>query len=63
MQMNVTIENNELVIRVPIKDKLEPSKTGKTLIVASSSGNQTTSAVVQGQNVVVGFNAYIYPPK
>jgi len=61
--MNVTIENNELVIRVPIKDKLEPSKTGKTLIVASSSGNQTTSAVVQGQNVVVGFNAYIYPPK
>lgn len=32
--MEVKIENNELVIRIPLKDP-KPSSTGKFLIVAS----------------------------
>jgi len=57
--MKATIENGELVIRIPVQDPPRPSKTGKTLIVATSGGNQATAAVVDGKPVIVGLNAYI----
>lgn len=57
--MQVTIENNELVIRIPVENPPRPSKSGKSLIVATSGGNQTTSATVDGKRVVIGLNAYI----
>lgn len=57
--MKVTIENNELVIRIPVQNPPKPSKSGKTMIVATSSGNVTTSCIVDGKPVVVGLNAYI----
>ena len=52
------VGNQKLVITIPL-EKPKPSATGKNLVVASSRGNQTTTAVVDGQPVVVGFNAYI----
>lgn len=59
--MKVAIEGNELVIRIPAKVKNPPpSATGKTLLVASSKGNKETTAKVDGRNVIVGVNAYIY---
>ena len=57
--MKVTIENGELVIRIPVENPPRPSKSGKSLIVATSSGNVTTSCMVEGRPVVVGLNAYI----
>lgn len=54
----VTVEGDELVIRAKIGTPI-PSQSGKTLVVASSRGNQATTAVVNGKQVVVGFNAYI----
>jgi hypothetical protein len=57
--MNATIENEELVIRLPLNKPPVSSGSGKTLIVASSHGNQQTDAVINGQRVVVGVNAYI----
>ncbi len=36
-----------------------PSSSGKTLVVASTRGNTPTTAIVNGQPVVVGVNAYI----
>ena len=57
--MKVTIEGKELVIRIPVEDPPRPSKSGKTMIVASSSGNVTTSCVVGGKQLVVGLNCYI----
>src|SRR5438067_2103566 len=45
--MTATIENNEWVIRVPLQEPT-PSSSGKTLIVASSHGNQTTTAMIDG---------------
>lgn len=57
--MKVTIENNELVIRIEMENPPQPSASGKTLVVASSRGNVTTSAQVQGKPVVIGLNAYI----
>lgn len=35
------------------------SKSGKTELVASSHGNQATTAQVDGKPVVIGLNAYI----
>lgn len=58
--MKVTIEGNELVIRIPAEKNPSLSKTGKTKIVASSHGNQKTGVQVNGQEVIVGLNAYIY---
>jgi hypothetical protein len=57
--MTATIENKELVIRLPLNPAPVPSATGKTLVVASSHGNKQTEAKVNGQPVVVGVNAYI----
>tara|TARA_R110002051_G_scaffold14510_1_gene46957 strand:+ start:1853 stop:2041 length:189 start_codon:yes stop_codon:yes gene_type:complete len=59
--MNVSIKENNgvstLTIEVPVS--LRPSNSGKTMLVASSGGNQTTAAQVDGKNVIVGLNAYI----
>ena len=56
--MIVSIENNELVVRIPVGTP-RPSASGKTLVVASSGGNKTTTATVNGKQVVIGLNAYI----
>jgi hypothetical protein len=33
--------------------------TGKTLVVASTRGNQRTDALIEGRPVIVGVNAYV----
>ena len=60
--MKAHIENGELVIRLPLNKDPVPSASGKTLVVATSHGNQKTEAVVSGQPVIVGVNAYIPRP-
>jgi len=50
-------EGDEIVIRVPIRK--EPSKTGKTTLVASTHGNKESDLVVDGERVVVAVNCYI----
>ena len=61
MIMQVSIKENNggstLTIEVPVS--LRPSKSGKTMLVAASGGNVTTSAIVDGKPVTVGLNAYI----
>ena len=37
-----------------------PSASGKTLIVATTHGNQPTDVTVNGKPVIVGVNAYIH---
>lgn len=58
-RLQAVIEGNELVIRLPLNPTPVLSATGKTLVVASSHGNQETTAQVNGQPVIVGVNAYI----
>ena len=62
MNFTTTVEGNQIVIRATIQAPT-PSATGKTLVVASSRGNKETTALVNGQPVYIGFNAYIYPPR
>ncbi len=57
--MKVSIENNELVIRIPVENPPQPSASGKTLVVASSRGNQKTDVLVDGKPITIGLNAYI----
>ncbi|MDA1277447.1 MAG: hypothetical protein O2960_25890 [Verrucomicrobia bacterium] len=56
--MKVEIVNGNLVITIPIQIP-SPSKSGKTLVVATSGGNKATAAVVDGKAVIIGLNAYI----
>lgn len=58
-----TVEGGELVIRVPLQKPTPSKSSGKTLIVATTSGNKPSTAIVEGQPVIVSVNAYIYPPK
>jgi len=57
--VNARIEGNKLIIEIEMNQQPEISKTGKTLVVASSHGNKATTAKVNGKNVVIGLNAYI----
>ncbi len=56
--MKVEIKDNVMTITVPLGTPA-PSASGKTLVIASSHGNQPTSAQVQGKPVILGLNAYI----
>ncbi|MGA9884439.1 MAG: hypothetical protein WBQ34_12035 [Candidatus Acidiferrales bacterium] len=56
--MKVSVEGKELVIRMDLEEPT-PSASGKTLVVASTRGNMTTSVLIQGKPVIIGLNAYI----
>lgn len=56
--MKVTVEGNDLVIRMPLQSP-RPSATGKTLVVATSGGGKATEAQVNGKPVTVNVTAYI----
>ena len=58
--MKASIKDNVLHLEIPLHTP-RPSATGKTLTVASSKGNQETTATVNGRPVIVGVNAYIKP--
>jgi len=53
------IKGDRLVVSLPMYAAPAPSRTGRTLVVASSRGNRPTAATVDGKPVVVGLNAYI----
>ena len=57
--MQIELKNNKLIITIDINPKPVPSASGKTLVVASSHGNQQTTVMVDGKPLVVGVNAYI----
>ena len=56
--MTARIESGKLVIELDLQQPA-PSASGKTLVVASTHGNQVTEAKVDGESVVIGVNAYI----
>lgn len=56
--MKVEVKNGKLVIEIDMQNP-HPSKSGKTLIVASTNGIQPTTAQVNGKVVKLGLNAFI----
>jgi len=51
------IEGTKLTIEIDLAADTEPSKSGKTLIVASTGGNKSIG------DVTIGLNAYRYAEK
>lgn len=51
------MKGDNLVITIPTKEEI--SKSGKSIVIASSNGNVTTDLKVKGKLLVVGVNAYI----
>jgi len=56
--MKCEIKDGNLVITLPMGTP-RPSSSGKTLVVATSGGNQETDCEVDGKRVKVGVNAFI----
>ena len=56
--MKVEVKGNKLMIEMDL-EKPTASKSGKTLVVASTRGNMKTAATVDGKPITIGLNAYI----
>ncbi len=52
--VEMKVEGNILTITVDLTKEFGPSSSGKTLIIASTEGNQK----VDGSDAVVGLNVY-----
>ncbi len=62
MSKNVetTVENNILIIKVDLTKDFGPSSSGKTIIIASTEGN---ISVPGHDDTKIGLNIYKYPPR
>ena len=57
METEAKIEGKTLIIKLDINE--HPSKTGKTTVIATTSGNIQTNLMHNGKPVVIGVNAYV----
>jgi len=58
MKVSLSEDNSTLTIEMAVSPR--PSKSGKTMLLASSGGNQTfTDVVFDGKPLTVGVNAYV----
>jgi hypothetical protein len=58
--MNATYDEKAGTLTIVLKcGTPRPSATGKTLVIATSGGNQPTTANYDGQPIIVGVNAYV----
>ena len=60
MALQVKQKGNTLRIELPL-EKPTPSKSGKTMLVASTHGGKTTEVFYEGRRIVVNASAFIYP--
>ena len=56
--LEAKIIGKKLVVTIDLQE-LTPSASKKTLVLASSHGNQPTALIVEGKPVTIGLNAYI----
>ena len=57
--MKVTIKDKKLFIEMDLQQPT-PSKSGKTLVVASTQGNiQLPDVKIEGKPITIGLNVYI----
>jgi len=57
--INYEVKDNKLIIEIDLTKEFGPSKSGKTITVASTRGNQN----IEGTDVIIGLNIYKYPEK
>ena len=51
------VKENKLIIEIDLTKDFGPSKSGKTITIATTRGNQ----MIEGTNAVIGLNVYKYP--
>ena len=57
--VKMSYDGNELVIRVDLTQDFGYSKSGKTIVVASTKGNKSLPA--PHEHIKLGLNLYKYP--
>ena len=58
-ELSVEVTDDYLVVKVPRNNPPKLSATGKSLVVASTYGNQQITTQIDGKNITIGVNAYI----
>ena len=56
--MKAEVKGDNLVITIPLNKSGTVSKSGKTMVHASTHGNVATAVLVNGQPLTIGLNAY-----
>ena len=56
MKITINEKANTMTVTLPLTPG--PSKSGKSMVIASTRGNQTSTATFDGKPVTVGLNAY-----
>ena len=51
------VKDNKLIIEIDLTKEFGLSKSGKTITIASTRGNQK----IEGTDAVIGLNVYKYP--
>ena len=59
-QCTVDAKKKTLTIVMDL-EKPHPSGSGKTMIIATTGGNQITTELYEGKPIIVGMNAYFKP--
>jgi len=65
MKVEISKDKKSLIITLPLVNPIRPSKSGKTLVVATSNGNKSSGCKInvdgEEKDITVGVNAYVYP--
>jgi len=51
------IKEGKLIVEIDLTLEFGPSKSGKTITIASTRGNQK----IEGTDAIIGLNVYKYP--
>ena len=51
------VKDNKLIIEIDLTKEFGLSKSGKTITIASTRGNQE----IEGTDAIIGLNVYKYP--
>jgi len=55
--MKVEVKGSKLFVEMDIAEQV--SKSGKSMVIATTSGNKPTEIKYKGETLIVGINAYI----
>lgn len=57
--VKLEVKDGKLIIEIDLTQEFGLSKSGKTISIASTKGNQK----IEGTDAVIGLNVYRYPEK
>jgi hypothetical protein len=57
--MKAEIKGKELIITLTLEQPPQASASGKSLVIATTKGNQESELKIDNKPVIIGVNAYI----